>query len=72
MLVQAMEEAGSSDPSVVKDTLLGMKYESMGGEITYDETVMQRSLSQLKHLRMEHLLITAASKKCHASAECMG
>ena len=37
MLVQAMEEAGSSDPSVVKDTLLGMKYESMGGEITYDE-----------------------------------
>lgn len=37
MLAQAMEEAGSSDPSVIKDTLLGIKYESMGGEITYDE-----------------------------------
>lgn len=37
MLVKAMEEAGSSDPSVVKDTLLDMEYESMGGTITYDE-----------------------------------
>lgn len=37
MLVQAMEEANSSDPSVVKDTLLGIKYESMGGTVTYDE-----------------------------------
>lgn len=37
MLVQAMEEANSYDPSVVKDTLLGISYESMGGTITYDE-----------------------------------
>ncbi len=37
MLVQAMEEAGSYDPSVVKDTLINMQYESMGGTITYDE-----------------------------------
>lgn len=37
MLVQAMEEAGSSDPAVVKDTLLNISYESMGGTITYDE-----------------------------------
>lgn len=37
MLVQAMEEADSYDPSVVKDTLINMQYESMGGTITYDE-----------------------------------
>lgn len=37
MLVQAMEEANSYDPAVVKDTLLGISYESMGGTITYDE-----------------------------------
>lgn len=37
MLVQAMEEAGSYDPAVLKDTLSGIKYESMGGTITYDE-----------------------------------
>lgn len=37
MLVQAMEEAGSYDPSVVKDALLAIEYESMGGTITYDE-----------------------------------
>lgn len=37
MLVQAMEEANSYDPSVVKDALLGISYESMGGTITYDE-----------------------------------
>jgi branched-chain amino acid transport system substrate-binding protein len=37
MLVKAMEEANSYDPAVVKDTLLGMEYESMGGTITYDE-----------------------------------
>lgn len=37
MLVKAMETANSYDPSVVKDTLLGMEYESMGGTITYDE-----------------------------------
>lgn len=37
MLVKAMEAANSYDPAVVKDTLLGMEYESMGGTITYDE-----------------------------------
>lgn len=37
MLVQAMEEANSYDPAVVKDALLGITYESMGGTITYDE-----------------------------------
>lgn len=37
MLVMAMENADSYDPSVVKDTLLGIEYESMGGTITYDE-----------------------------------
>lgn len=37
MLVKAMEEANSYDPAVVKDALLGMEYESMGGTITYDE-----------------------------------
>lgn len=37
MLVQAMEAAGSADPSVVKDTLLGIQYDSMGGTVTYDE-----------------------------------
>lgn len=37
MLVQAMETANSYDPAVVKDTLLDMSYESMGGTITYDE-----------------------------------
>ena len=36
MLVKAMEEANSYDPAVVKDTLLGIEYESMGGTITYD------------------------------------
>ncbi len=37
MLVKAMEDANSYDPSVIKDTLLGIEYESMGGTITYDE-----------------------------------
>lgn len=37
MLVKAMEEANSYAPEVVKDTLLGIEYESMGGTITYDE-----------------------------------
>ncbi|WP_408072349.1 ABC transporter substrate-binding protein [Butyrivibrio sp. JL13D10] len=37
MLVKAMEEAGSDDPSVVKDALLKISYDSMGGTITYDE-----------------------------------
>ncbi len=37
MLVKAMEEAGSYDPSVVKDALLKISYDSMGGTITYDE-----------------------------------
>lgn len=37
MLVQAMETANSYDPAVVKDALLSMEYESMGGTITYDE-----------------------------------
>lgn len=37
MLVKAMEEANSYDPAVVKDALLGIEYESMGGTITYDE-----------------------------------
>ena len=37
MLAQAMTEAGSYDPSVLKDTLLNISYESMGGTISYDE-----------------------------------
>ncbi|MDD6657542.1 MAG: ABC transporter substrate-binding protein [Lachnospiraceae bacterium] len=37
MLVQAMETANSYDPAVVKDALLSMEYESMGGTVTYDE-----------------------------------
>ena len=37
MLAQAMTEAGSYDPSVLKDTLLNINYESMGGTISYDE-----------------------------------
>jgi branched-chain amino acid transport system substrate-binding protein len=37
MLVKAMEEANSYDPAVVKDALLNIEYESMGGTITYDE-----------------------------------
>lgn len=37
MLVKAMEDANSYDPSVVKDALLGIEYDSMGGTITYDE-----------------------------------
>lgn len=37
MLVQAMEAANSYDPAVVKDALLAMEYESMGGTVTYDE-----------------------------------
>lgn len=37
MLVQAMEEAGSYDPADIKDALLNITYESMGGTITYDE-----------------------------------
>ena len=37
MLVQAMEEANSYDPAVVKDALSNITYESMGGTITYDE-----------------------------------
>ena len=37
MLVKAMEEAGSDDPSIVKDSLLKISYDSMGGTITYDE-----------------------------------
>lgn len=37
MLVKAMEASNSYDPAVIKDTLLGMEYESMGGTITYDE-----------------------------------
>ncbi len=37
MLVKAIEEAGSTDPSVIKDALLKTTYESMGGTITYDE-----------------------------------
>lgn len=37
MLVQAMEEGNSYDPAVLKDTLLSMEYESMGGTISYDE-----------------------------------
>lgn len=37
MLVKAMEEADSYDPAVVKDALLGIEYDSMGGVITYDE-----------------------------------
>ena len=32
-----MTEAGSYDPSVLKDTLLNISYESMGGTISYDE-----------------------------------
>lgn len=37
MLVKAMEEANSYDPADIKDALLNIKYESMGGTITYDE-----------------------------------
>lgn len=37
MLVQAMEAANSYDPAVVKDALLSMEYDSMGGTVTYDE-----------------------------------
>lgn len=37
MLVQAMEEANSSEPSDIKEALSGITYESMGGTITYDE-----------------------------------
>ena len=37
MLVQAMEAANSYDPAVVKDALLAMEYDSMGGTVTYDE-----------------------------------
>lgn len=37
MLVQAMETANSYDPAVVKDALLAMEYDSMGGTVTYDE-----------------------------------
>lgn len=37
MLAQAMTEAGSYDPAVIKDTLLNIEYESMGGTISYDE-----------------------------------
>lgn len=37
MLVQAMEEANSFDPAVVKDALLKISYESMGGTVSYDE-----------------------------------
>ncbi len=37
MLAQAMEDANSYDPSVVKDALSKITYESLGGTITYDE-----------------------------------
>lgn len=37
MLVQAMETANSYDPASIKDALLSIEYDSMGGMITYDE-----------------------------------
>lgn len=37
MLVQAMTEANSYDPAVVKDSLIKISYKSMGGTVSYDE-----------------------------------